>query len=144
MIDGYFSTKETSRWFKKHLGSMISDGNKEEKGYFWVGNGRNGKGTLDNLLIKCLGDYYHKLPNEFFTVAEKDSGGPEPEILSMKNRRLCMTHEPKGSAKYLTSKFKTNTGNDPMSARPMYSGIIEQFQTKHKTIIQTNHPSRIS
>ena len=53
MIDGNFSTKETSRWFKTHLGSMISDGNKEENGYFWFGNGRDGKGTLDNLLIKC-------------------------------------------------------------------------------------------
>ena len=50
-----------------------------------------------------------------------------------------MTRDPEGSAKYLTSKFKTNTGNDPMSARAMYSDIIEQFQTTHKTIIQTNH-----
>ena len=50
-----------------------------------------------------------------------------------------MTHEPEGSAKYLTSKFKTNTGNDPMSARALYSDIIEQFNPAHKTIIQTDH-----
>ena len=116
MINGYFTSLqvETARWFKKHMGSLLGGGNKEEKGYFWVGNGRNGKGTLDNLLIKTLGDYHHKLPNEFFVCAKKNSGGAEPEILAMKNRRLCMTHEPEGSAKYLTSKFKTNTGNDPM------------------------------
>ncbi len=139
MIDGYFETAETSRWFKKHLGSLLIGGNKEEKGYFWVGNGRNGKGTIDGLLINTLGDYYHKLPNEFFTVSKKHANGPEPEILAMKNKRLCMTHEPEGSNKYLTSKFKTNTGNDPMSARAMYSDTIEQFNPSHKTIIQTNH-----
>jgi P4 family phage/plasmid primase-like protien len=139
MINGYFSTLETARWFEKHMGSLVGGGNKEEKGFFRVGNGRNGKGTLDNLLIKTLGDYYHKLPNEFFVCAKKNSGGAEPEILAMKNRRLCMTHEPEGSAKYLTSKFKTNTGNDPMSARALYSDIIEQFNPSHKTIIQTNH-----
>ena len=50
-----------------------------------------------------------------------------------------MTHEPEGSAKYLTSKFKTNTGNDPMTARALYCENIEQFNPSHKTIIQTNH-----
>jgi P4 family phage/plasmid primase-like protien len=139
MIDGYFKTAETARWFKKHLGSLLVAGNKEEKGYFWVGNGRNGKGTLDGLLINTLGNYYHQLNNEFFTVQKKHAGGPEPEILAMRNKRLCMTHEPEGSQKYLTSKFKTNTGNDPMSAREMYSNNIETFNPSHKTIIQTNH-----
>jgi putative DNA primase/helicase len=117
---------ETARWFKKHLGSLLVAGNKEEKGYFWVGDGRNGKGTIDAMLISTLGNYYHKLQNEFFTVQKKNAGGSEPEILAMKNKRLCMTHEPEGSAKYLTSKFKTNTGNDPMSARQMYSDLIER------------------
>jgi putative DNA primase/helicase len=138
-INGYFKDADTARWFKKHLGSLIEGGNKEETGYFWVGNGRNGKGTIDGLLINTLGSYYYKLHNEFFTVAKKNAGGAEPEILSMKHKRLCMTHEPEGSAKYLTSKFKTNTGNDPMSARAMYSDLIEQFNPSHKTIIQTNH-----
>ena len=138
-INGYFKDAETARWFKKHLGSLIEGGNKEETGYFWVGNGRNGKGTIDGLLINALGSYYYKLHDEFFTVAKKNAGGAEPEILSMKHKRLCMTRELEGSAKYLTSKFKTNTGNDPMSARAMYSDLIEQFNPSHKTIIQPNH-----
>lgn len=139
MINGYFETAETARWFKKHLGSLLIGGNKEEKGYFWVGNGRNGKGTIDSLLINTLGNYYYKLHNEFFTASKQKNGGAEPEILSMQHKRLCMTHEPEGSTKYLTSKFKTSTGNDLMSARAMYSDNIEHFKPSHKTIIQTNH-----
>jgi P4 family phage/plasmid primase-like protien len=138
-IEGYFKDADTARWFKKHLGSLLEGGNIEEYGYFWVGNGRNGKGTLDTMLINTLGDYYYKVNNEFFTAAKQTNGGAEPEILSMKHKRLCMTHEPEGSTKYLTSKFKTNTGNDIISARAMRSDHVEQFMPSHKTIIQTNH-----
>jgi len=86
MINGYFTTLETARWFKKPLGS------RKRNVY---------------ILIETLGDYYHKLPREFIVCAKQQSGGAEPENLAMKNRRLCTTHEPEESAKYLTSKFKT-------------------------------------
>jgi hypothetical protein len=138
LINGYFRTPETARWFKKHLGSLIQGGNTDEKAFFWTGNGRNGKGTIDTILMNALGPYYHELPVEFFTLADKSSSAPKPEILAMRNRRCCMTHEPEGNVKWLTGKFKKSTGNDPLSARDMYSGIVEKFKPSHKNIIQSN------
>ena len=138
LIDGYFKTPETARWFKKHLGSLIQGGNTDEKAFFWTGNGRNGKGTIDTILMNALGPYYHELPVEFFTLADKSSSAPKPEILAMRNRRCCMTHEPEGTVKWLTGKFKKSTGNDPLSARDMYSNVVQKFKPSHKHIIQAN------
>jgi hypothetical protein len=57
LIDGYFSSREKARWFKKHLGSLICGGNPEEKAYFWTGYGRNGKGTIEGLLSRLHKSY---------------------------------------------------------------------------------------
>jgi len=81
MINGYFATPETARWFKKHIGSLLVAGNKEEKGHFRVGNGRIGKGTIEAMLINTLGNYYYKLQNEFFPSLRKMQGVPSLRFL---------------------------------------------------------------
>ncbi len=52
-----------------------------------------------------------------------------------------MTHEPEGSTKYLTSKFKSLSGGDPISVRDCNAGKddIRTFIPTFKPIIQTNH-----
>ena len=139
LFDGYFKTPETAHYFKKHLGSILEGGNKEEKIYFWVGSGRNGKGTTDTMLRKCLGDYYANLNNNFFTIADKHSNQAHPEIVDLENSRMTMTHEPEGTTKYLTSKFKSLSGGDPLKGRNLYESKSHEFKPTFKPIIQTNH-----
>ena len=57
LIDSIFEDEKRAKWFKVHLGSLILGGNREEKVYFWVGKGRNGKGTIDQLVRFALGAY---------------------------------------------------------------------------------------
>ena len=139
LFDGYFKDPETAYYFKKHIGSLLEGGNKEEKCYFWVGSGRNGKGTTDTMLRKALGDYYQKLDNNFFTIADKHSNAPHPEIVDLENCRISMTHEPEGSTKYLTSKFKSLSGGDPLKARNLQESKFHEFKPTFKPLIQTNH-----
>ena len=139
LFDGYFNTAETAHYFKKHLGSILEGGNKEEKIYFWVGSGRNGKGTTDTMLRKCCGDYYANLNNNFFTIADKHSNQAHPEIVDLENSRMTMTHEPEGTTKYLTSKFKSLSGGDPLKGRNLYESKSHEFKPTFKPIIQTNH-----
>lgn len=141
LFDSYFESSETSYYFKKHLGSLLEGGNPEEKTYFWVGNGRNGKGTTDQLLRETLGDYYAEFSNEYFTIAEKDKSRAKPEILRLRNKRVTMTFEPEGSQKYLTSKFKSLCGGDPLTARDLFAKANEMitFDPTFKPIVQTNH-----
>jgi putative DNA primase/helicase len=139
LFDNYFETKETSYYFKKLLGSILEGGNDMEKVWFWVGQGRNGKGTTDQMLRNCLGDYYTTLNNSYFTLADKHSNQAHPEIIKLKNTRISMTHEPEGTTKYLTSKFKSLSGGDPLEARELYSNDLENFIPTFKPFIQTNH-----
>ena len=139
LFDGYFSCKDTAHYFKKHLGSLLEGGNKEEKCYFWVGSGRNGKGTTDTMLRMSLGNYYQNLKNEFFTIADKNSNQAHPEIVDLENCRVSMTHEPEGTTKYLTSKFKNLSGGDPLKGRDLYESKSHEFKPTFKPVIQTNH-----
>jgi P4 family phage/plasmid primase-like protien len=139
LFNGYFKNPETAHYFKKHLGSILEGGNKEEKCYFWVGSGRNGKGTTDTMLRKVLGNYYQQLNNNFFTIAEKHTNSPHPEIVDLENSRMTMTHEPEGTTKYLTSKFKNLSGGDPLKARKLQENNHHEFIPTFKPIIQTNH-----
>lgn len=138
LIDGYFSSPEKARWFKKHLGSLICGGNPEEKAYFWTGYGRNGKGTIEGLLSRALGEYFVTVKRELYTERGKRSGA-EPEMLQLRNARVGMTAETEGDQRFISSMFKSMTGNDKISARTLYSSKVVQFISSHKTIIQTNH-----
>ena len=72
-IFSLFESKDTGEYFLKHIGSFLFGGNKEELIHFWVGNGRNGKGTIDDILRESLGPYYHVLDDSFFTTTKKKS-----------------------------------------------------------------------
>jgi len=141
LFDSYFETKETAHYFKKHLASFLEGGNSKEKIWFWVGQGRNGKGTTDSMLRDVLGDYYSTLHTNYYTIADKDSGRAHPELLCLENSRISMTHEPEGSVKFLTSKFKNISGADPLKVRDCHAGKdqIREFTPTFKPVIQTNH-----
>ena len=52
---------------------------------------------------------------------------------------MTMTHEPEGTTKYLTSKFKSLSGGDPLKARNLYDSKSHEFKPTFKPVIQTNH-----
>jgi len=138
-IFSLFESKDTGIYFLKHIGSLLHGGNKEELIHFWVGNGRNGKGTVDDLLRETLGPYYHVLDDAFFTTSKKNQDEASPAMVALKNVRLTMTTEPEGSTSYLSSKFKRLCGNDPIHCRSLYSNQMQTFVPTFKPVIQTNH-----
>lgn len=138
-IYSLFLTKDTGRYFLKHLGSLLHGINREELIHFWVGNGRNGKGTIDDILHNTLGPYYTILEDSFYTNSKKNHNEASPALVVLKNRRIAMTTEPEGSVPYLSSNFKRISGNDPITCRSLYSPKIQVFNPTFKPIIQTNH-----
>lgn len=138
-IYSLFISKETGSYFLKHLGSLLLGCNKEELIHFWVGNGRNGKGTIDDILHTTLGPYYTTLDDSFYTSSKKNQDEASPALVALKNKRIAMTTEPEGSVPYLSSKFKKISGNDPITCRSLYSNRMQTFNPTFKPIIQTNH-----
>ena len=138
-IFSLFESKDTGTYFLKHIASFLFGGNKEELIHFWVGNGRNGKGTIDDILRETLGPYYHVLDDSFFTTTKKNQDEASPAMMALKNVRLTMTTEPEGGTAYLSSKFKRLCGNDPIHCRSLYSNSMKTFVPTFKPVIQTNH-----
>jgi len=120
------------------LGSLLEGINSEEHVYFWVGKGRNGKGTMDTALKEAIGDYYHVLSNDYFVLKNKNKNGADPLVLGMKNKRGCVTQETEDSQTYYTSIIKGLVGNDALSGRQLYSGELQEFDPTFKNIICTN------
>jgi phage/plasmid-associated DNA primase len=141
LIDSWFENKLMSNYFKKHLGSFLEASNKEEKIYFWTGKGRNGKGTIDTLLRGGLGNYYNLLDNGYYTNLKKQNSIAEPELIKLDKKRCIMTTEPAESIKYITSKTKKISGNDPIEARDCFAKANEMktIESNFKCVIQTQY-----
>jgi P4 family phage/plasmid primase-like protien len=139
LIESIFENKERAEWFKVFIGSLIVGGNPEEKCYFLVGAGRNGKGTIDSLIRYALGAYYGDVPSSYYTTPDV-AGRASPEVMAFKNVRVAMTQEPASGeqAKYHTDKVKRGSGNDPLTGRYLY-GNLETFQPHHKPLCCTNY-----
>lgn len=139
-INSLFETIEMANYFKKHIGSFLEASNKEEKIYFWIGKGRNGKGTIDTLLRETLGGYYTQLDNGYYTIAKKQNSIAEPELIKLDRKRLVMTFEPAEGTKYINNKTKKISGNDPIEARDLYSksNEIKVIASSFKPVVQSN------
>ena len=133
-----FEDTEMVHWFKKHLGSLFAGGNREEFFYFWNGDGRNGKGTIDTLLRSVLGGFYNTLDSTYFTTQKKDPSAPQPDIINLQHKKVAMVIE-LGEDKLLTEKVKNIAGNDVISTRTLYDPTIVVVDLGFKTIVQTNH-----
>ncbi len=139
LIASIFENEERAKWFKVHLGSLLVGGNPEEKVYFWVGAGRNGKGTMDKLIRYALGAYYGDIQASYFTTPDV-AGRASPEVMAFKNIRCGMTQEPASGEqqKWNTEKLKKISGGDPLTGRHLY-GSPETFNPHHKQLVSTNH-----
>lgn len=126
------------------LSSFLKQNNAEEKCYFWLGRGRNGKGTLTDLLKIALGNYFGELSINYWTQYSKGENTPNVNLAGLKYSRLINTSEtgedsndPNKPIRFITDKFKRITGGDTITTRNLYSNNEIKFQAG-KTLIQTN------
>ncbi len=146
-IDGILDNltkKEQKNYLMKLLSSFLVQLNKEEKGYFWLGRGRNGKGTLTNLLISCLGRYFGELQIEYYTTYSKGADAPNQNLFNNYYSRILNTSEISDedmngdTVKIVLDKFLRITGRDMITARGIHSSDTVSY-IPGKILIQTNN-----
>jgi hypothetical protein len=67
--------------------------NSEERAYFWLGLGRNGKGTLTALLKLALGNYFGELNLAYYTTYDKSPDVPTNNLFMFRHARMLSTPE---------------------------------------------------
>jgi putative DNA primase/helicase len=117
---------------------MLTGETREQHLFFLYGTGANGKSTLLNVCKGLLGSELCRQTAAETIMARSNKGGATPELACLKGARAVMTTEIDEGSFLSEALVKNMTGDDPVSARPLYGAPIE-FIPRFKLFISGNH-----
>jgi putative DNA primase/helicase len=127
---------ELIAFLKRVAGYALTGLTREHALFFLYGRGANGKSTLINVLIECLGDYHKTAPIETFTASTSERH--PTDLASLRGARLVTATETEEGRRWAESKIKALTGGDRISARFMRQDFFE-YSPQFKLMIAGNH-----
>ncbi len=114
LIASIHSDEEIRNFFLEFVSTSL-DGKPLEKFLILNGEGRNGKGLFDDLLLKALGNY--GLIGNCALLFEKAKTGANPEKANIDNKRIVIFREPPKDSKIENASMNELTGGGVYSAR---------------------------
>lgn len=108
---------------------------------FWRGRGANGKTTILDMLIQLLGSYAIKLPTNALLESMRplDANAASPALAMLDGDiRLAILDEIPRNCRLDATTFKTITGDQFITARPLY-GNPRKIELRAKLILNGNH-----
>lgn len=126
--------------YKKAYISVLKTGltgNRPEKFIVATGEGRNGKGLLNDLFQHLLGDYYGILHLQLLTKELKS--GANTELRNIHKKRFLKATEPDSGSneKLRMSNIKALTGESTLKARGLYENNFD-IQIEATEILECN------
>jgi putative DNA primase/helicase len=105
------------------------------------GQGRNGKGTLIEVISKVLGTYAGPIQAELLLDQgrARSSSGPSPDIMALQGMRVAFASETDQGRKISPSRVKWLTGGDTLVGRNPHDKYPTSFLPTHTLIFLTNH-----
>ncbi len=112
----------------------------------WGPQGRNGKGVFFRTLRAVMGNYYVSLDPQMLmdTKFQRQGGGPSPELVNLRFKRLAVASESKKGATFSMDAIKRWTGGDPIPCRGMASDNIVELLPEFKLLFVTNRLPQVS
>lgn len=131
--------KERAEYLQKCLGYAMQGKANEECFFVALGTTtRNGKGTLFDTVKGIFGDYSMQI--DFNTIARtgsKDGSRATPDVARLQGVRFVLCNEPDKGSCFNEALIKQLTGNDDITARPLYGETVE-FKPVFKIFITAN------
>ena len=124
IINKIMPNKDIRKLYKEILSTTL-EGRCLEKFIVFNGDGRNGKGVIDELLLIALGNYGISANNSI--LFEKSKTGSNPEKANLHKKRLVIFKEPSSKNKFENSIVKELTGGGKFSARTHNEKETEKF-----------------
>jgi putative DNA primase/helicase len=125
---------------QRQLGYFLTAEMREQKFFVWVGNGRNGKSTIRNVLSFILGDYLGDCSSSAFIV--KRFNQEVYELADQAQKRLMFSAEITDTYQLDEPLIKAVTGGDKHTFRQIY-GKPMRIYPKFKIIILCNRVPEI-
>jgi putative DNA primase/helicase len=104
------------------------------------GRGRNGKGTLLEIIKYILGPYAFKAEAEML-LDQKSAKAPNAHnsgILALQGKRIVWTSEVDEGRRFNAAKVKELVGGDTLSGRAAYGRDHKEFRPSHLLLLLTN------
>jgi len=124
LISSIFPDENEKKLYMTILSTSL-EGLNLEKFIIASGKGGNGKGVLDDLTTKTLGNYAYVLASNVLIGQQKK--GSNPEIANMNNKRFVIAKEPESSEFINVEIMKDMTGADEINARLNHSNNTQTF-----------------
>ena len=121
VFNSIFPDPEVGKCYLSVLRLCLS-GEHPEKLFIANGQGRNGKGLINELAFKLLGQYAYKMSIEVLTKEVKKTGA-NPELANLHKMRMVVSSEPEDGCKIQTGFAKELTGCSEIAARGLYCGV---------------------
>jgi putative DNA primase/helicase len=131
---------EMATFLQVSLGACLSGALENHHLMFLIGNGRNGKNTLGDLVMEVMGSYARKIPNNVL-MKSKNERHPA-EIADLKGARLVVASEIDQGAHWDEARINELTGDTRIKARFMHGNPFE-FNRTFKILIYGNHRPRL-
>lgn len=123
LLDSIMPIKEEREIYLQILSTGL-DGRCLEKFIIFNGNGGNGKGVIDDIMLLALGDYAMIGNNGI--LFETSKTGSNPEKANLHKKRFVVFREPSEKNKFENSTVKELTGGGNFSARGLYESTANK------------------
>jgi P4 family phage/plasmid primase-like protien len=130
----------------KSLASCLDGHIRDENFYIFSGKnntGGNGKSTITDLLLKCMGDYACVSPVTLITTKREAANSANSALASIRNKRAVIMQEPESHEMIQAGVMKALTGGDRISTRELHSSQME-FKPHAKLFMCCNKIPAIS
>ena len=130
--------KDLIRYIQKAVGYTLTGSTAEQCAFFLYGTGKNGKSTFLDVIRDVFGDYAANIQPETIMVKSNSGSAINSDIARLKGARLVTSVEPNEGVRINEGLLKQLTGDDPVTARKLYSEEFE-FKPEFKLWMATNH-----
>lgn len=128
-------------YIQRVAGYCLTGSTKEHTMFLCVGDGRNGKSTLLNVLRKMQGDYADSAAFATFDADRKD--GATNDIADLRGKRLVTVSETNEDKRLDEARVKAVTGGDPVKCRFLFQEFFT-YTPAWKLFMAVNHLPTIS
>lgn len=131
----FMGNKDLVDFVQRCFGYSLSGDTSEQVMFLLVGDGRNGKTVLLNVLEKLMGTYAKTMASS--SIMMKRDGATH-DLARLEGARVVVSNESNEGERLDESLLKSLTGNDTIVARYLYGSEFE-FTPKFKLWMATNH-----
>ena len=136
MRDIYGGNENLVGFTQRFLGYCCTGITNEQQFVIAYGSGRNGKGTLLNLIAKILNDYAKQTPTDVLYSKKNEKG--TNDVARLTGARFVLASEGEKGKKFDEPLIKKMTGQDVLAARFLYKETFE-FMPEFKLCLMTNY-----